>query len=303
MPRSRNAGPGFDFTIVTHRALPDGAPDDILLAEELRARSKSVRFAVWDDDGIDWSLSPTTIVRSTWDYFKKPSLWLEWIKRTQTATRLINDPEILSWNTDKRYLLDLIAKGVRCVPTEIVNGPRQTLAEICKRRRWKTVIVKPAIAAGATGTKLFSANETMAGQAHMEKLLLSGTVIVQPYLREVETLRERSLTFISGRFHHAFSKPAFSANMVGETAIEKHEPNESEKALGYAALAALTHDVTYARVDLVPAEKGPMIMEVELIEPDLGLRPFPDAAGVLADSLVRFQVERSIASVTPDTVR
>jgi hypothetical protein len=33
----------------------------------------------------------------------------------------------------------------------------------------------------------------------------------------------------------------------------------------------------YARVDLVEGESGPMLMELELIEPDLGLRNAPGA--------------------------
>jgi hypothetical protein len=46
-------------------------------------------------------------------------------------------------------------------------------------------------------------------------------------------------------------------------------------------------DWVYARVDLVHTDRGPTLMELELIEPDLFFRLAPDAAGRMADALLR----------------
>lgn len=202
-------------------------------------------------------------------------------------TRLVNQPGLLQWNTDKKYLLELAASGVNCVPTEIVENDRTKLAEIIKNRGWMDFVVKPSIAASASGAKRFATEQIAEGQFHLFGLLDAGGVIVQPYLEEVETLRERSLVFIGGKFQHAFSKPAFSSNAVGETDIKPHVPSAGEKLLGRAALSAIPFETAYARVDMVPTQDGPTLMELELIEPDLGLRLFPHSADILADYLLK----------------
>jgi hypothetical protein len=46
-------------------------------------------------------------------------------------------------------------------------------------------------------------------------------------------------------------------------------------------------DWVYARVDLVRTARGPTLMELELIEPDLFLGLGPEAADRLAGALVR----------------
>ena len=42
----------------------------------------------------------------------------------------------------------------------------------------------------------------------------------------------------------------------------------------------------YARVDLVPTQAGPLLMELELIEPSLFFRMYPESAQRLADTVL-----------------
>ena len=42
----------------------------------------------------------------------------------------------------------------------------------------------------------------------------------------------------------------------------------------------------YARVDVVPTPEGPRLMELELIEPDLGLRLQPPSIAALACAIL-----------------
>ena len=111
----------FYVTLVTHAALPEVAPDDHLLAATLRNEDLRVRFAVWNDPSVDWRASKLAVVRSTWDYHREPQAWAQWLADAGTRTRLLNPPALLAWNTDKRYLRDLQAAGVACVPTWFVE--------------------------------------------------------------------------------------------------------------------------------------------------------------------------------------
>lgn len=283
------AGPvEMGVTIVTHLGRPGGAPDDLLLADALSGLGVAARFAAWDDPAVHWAETSLAVVRSTWDYHHHPLRWLEWIDHVERATAVVNSATILRWNTHKRYLGDLGAAGVSCIPTVFVSpGEAVTLRSILLEKGWTDVVVKPAIGASAAGARRFAGTKEVAeGEKHLAQLLKRGDALVQPYLKEVETDRERSLVFLDGSFHHAFTKPAFNTNAVGGTVLLPHEPSPAELALARAALGASPGRSLYARADLVPGKSGPMLMELELIEPDLGLRFHPRAANRLAEAII-----------------
>lgn len=195
-------------------------------------------------------------------------------------TRLLNPPELLRWNTDKRYLQELEQACVPCVPTLFVDSGSP---EVAPDLAWEKLVIKPAIVASARGTRCFSKTEfETAGRAYLRQLTSAGTALVQPYMQGVDVKRERALVFVDGRFSHAFSKPAFSVNAIGSTTIQSHPPTSAELAVARHALAVAPSATLYARVDLVPSEEGPQLMELELIEPDLALRLHPPAAAALA---------------------
>ena len=102
-----------DVTIATHAEMPEGSTDDRLLAEAIAAAGARVRFAVWNDGGIDWAASRLTVIRSTWDYHLDPAGWFAWLDAASAGTRLVNAAPILRWNSDKRYLLELERAGGR----------------------------------------------------------------------------------------------------------------------------------------------------------------------------------------------
>jgi hypothetical protein len=44
----------FEVTLVTHRGLPEGAPDDVLLANMLREAGLKVSTTPWNAPAHDW---------------------------------------------------------------------------------------------------------------------------------------------------------------------------------------------------------------------------------------------------------
>lgn len=276
----------FDFTLVTHQGLPQGAQDDQLLAEALQRLGHSVRFAVWNDPTVDWSQGAVTLIRSTWDYHLAPEAWLSWLGEAGRKTRLVNPLELLRWNTDKRYLAELAAKGLPCLPTVFVEDAATSLSAITSQQGWNDVVIKPAIGASARGARRFRGAEMGdAAEQHLRSLLQTSAVLVQPYMAVVERAQESCLIFIAGRFSHAFVKPAFSSGAAGHLAIQLHQPSAEELAVAEQVLQAAPMAPTYARVDLIPVEQGPMLMELELIEPDMALRLAPTGVASLVTAL------------------
>jgi hypothetical protein len=192
------------------------------------------------------------------------------------------------WNSDKRYLLDLEAAGVAIVPTlHLSRGTESEIGEACAGRGWVDVVIKPAVGASAKGAERFTDEAiATAGRAHLDTLLATGDALVQPYQAAVEGARERSLVYLDGVFSHAFTKPPFLRGTGDGLGEQIHEPEAGERELADRALASAPAPVTYARVDLVPAPDGPRLMELELIEPDLGLRLHAPAASALARAIL-----------------
>jgi hypothetical protein len=278
----------YDVVLAIHRGLPDGTADDRLLADALTAAGARVRFAVWNDAGVDWSEAPTTVVRSTWDYHLQPAAWFAWLDAVASATRLLNPVHVLRWNSRKRYLTELERAGVPIVPTLLVEaGSACDAAAAVAARGWTDVVIKPAIGASANGAERFSAAAiAVRGQAHLDALLADGDALMQPFQPGVEDERERSIVVIDGEVSHAFTKPPFLRGVGDGLGEALHVPDGGELDLAARVLAAVPGPVVYARVDVVPTPDGPRLMELELIEPDLGLRLYLPAVGALAQAIL-----------------
>jgi glutathione synthase/RimK-type ligase-like ATP-grasp enzyme len=236
---------------------------------------------VWDDASVAWASFDLVVVRSTWDYVARRDAFVAWAR---SVPRLANSARVVGWNTDKTYLRGLADAGVPVVPTAWVPSGT-TLAGVLAERGWHDVVVKPAISAGAANT-LRVDGDVAAGQALLDRI--AGTAMVQPYLPAVEGYGERSLLFAAGTFTHAVRRnPALS--LEGETRYDARlvEATDAELDLARRVLAEVGEPLLYARVDLIPDDDGvPMLMELEVTEPQLFLRFSAAAAEALADAIV-----------------
>src|SRR5205823_14548407 len=75
--------------------------------------------AVWDDPAVDWSAFALVVLRSPWDYTERRDAFVAWVE--SLGERVLNPPDVVRWNTDKRYLADLDAAGLPVVPTTFLE--------------------------------------------------------------------------------------------------------------------------------------------------------------------------------------
>jgi hypothetical protein len=68
--------------------------------------------------------------------------------------------------------------------------------------------------------------------------------------------------------------------------VEPFTPDAALRAFADRVLSAVSHPWLYARVDTVRTARGPVLMELELLEPDLFFTEAPAAAERLADALI-----------------
>lgn len=269
----------MDVALVTCARLPEPDPDEQPLLAALRASGLSAESLAWDDASAPFETARLLLLRATWNYSLQPERFANWIDDVASRTALWNPPRVVRWNLHKRYLLDLAQHGVPVVATELVpRGSRITLAELCARRGWDDVVVKPAIAAGSRATARVGRDAFGGtGEAHFAALREQEDVLVQPYLPGVEGYGERSLVWIAGEVTHAVRKErrlAGDAESVSSTALSI---TDAEHALAERAVAAAPGPLLYARVDMAPSPNGPVLMELELIEPSLFFAQSPHA--------------------------
>ncbi len=263
-------------------ALPEGDGDDDGLVAALGKRGLHARWLSWDDpQALEADL---VILRAAWDYIDRLDEFLVWTKRVRN---LLNPPQVVLWNTDKRYLADLADAGVPTVPSRFF-APGEKI-----RLPRGEVVVKPAIGVGSVGALRFSDPDE--ALAHAAALQAEGrTVLVQPYDPRIED-GETALVFLGGRQSHAFTKapilpppgqaPVFDeSGTYAEETLAPADPDFEVWDVGHAALAAAAAhlgmgvaDLLYARVDVIGNRRDAQVLELELVEPSLGWRQLDKA--------------------------
>jgi glutathione synthase/RimK-type ligase-like ATP-grasp enzyme len=285
--------------LATSAALPGLAPDDRRLLRALRALGVSVEPVVWEDPHVAWKDATLCVIRSTWDYAYRRAEFLAWARRTAGVIPLWNPEPVVAWNTHKQYLVDLAARGVPTVPTRVLHaGTPVSLDDMARKTGWDTLILKAAVAQTGRYLRRIEPNDREAGQRHLDKLLPHEDMLMQPFIRGVLSEGETSLVYMDGAFSHAVRKRAaagdFRVHDDFEGSIEPVEPTDAQCTVAEAALSAADHPLLYGRVDLVPAPAGPVVMELELVEPDLYFGSAPGSA----DRMARAIAARA-ASLTP----
>ena len=283
-----------NLALVSASELSHPDSDLLPLVSALQQLNINAEVVAWDDD-IAWSAFDAAIIRSTWDYHRRREEFDQWLTRVSQRTQLWNPPELIRWNSDKRYLADVAAKGLPVVPTTVVNRnehmSHRQLAEI-----GSDIVVKPSVGAGSQGVQRFTGQHE-AALNYLRALIESGeTPLIQPYLSNIDTHGEVGLVTAVGVLSHSFHKEAILTGDVQWSSdghvlevISAHTPSESELALCDRVLALLP-ETAYARIDMLPTDDGPVVSEIELIEPSLFLEVDTGAANRIAAafaSLVR----------------
>lgn len=265
-----------------------------LIVEALRDCGSMAEAVPWDAEAVAWDRFDLAVIRSTWDYAERVGEFLAWADTTARLTRLRNPAPVVRWSSDKRYLLDLAEQGVAVVPTRFIEPGGQYSAQDFHGAGG--VVVKPAISAGAVDTARYDPDRHADAEKHARTLLDEGrTVMVQPYLRLVEE-GERALVFVSGRFSHAIRKgPVLTEagvidnDRVPHPDVTPYVPTaeEIDTALGALAAVPSQEPPLFARVDLaLDDNRMPVVMELELIEPNLFLEDHPRGLERLVDAVI-----------------
>lgn len=256
------------IAVATYDKLPDLTFNDQLLIPIFRENGYTVSPEIWDNSEVDWSSFDIVLIRSTWDYYLKPVKFKNWISQfINSKTRLINSAEMVLKNSHKFYLKELAEKGVNIIPTVFSSEK----IELEKLKMWEKIVIKPAVSAGSHETEIFEVN--MLTQEVLDNKTRTGDWLFQPFLEEIKDAGEISMLFFGGNFSHAIQKVPKSGDFRVQKQFGaqylKFEPSTTLLSIAKNIVEIAGKESVYARIDGVMTQNGFLLMEVEMIEPDL----------------------------------
>jgi len=284
------------IAFVTCEAQPDITTDDATISAAL-GPDVLLESLVWGGHESTWTGFDLLVLRSCWDYHLRCDEFLGWLDDVESSgTRVLNAPSLVSWNARKTYLRELARRGCEVVPTEWLDadtlharGP-EAVRKRLGANGWRRAVLKPMVSASGlhtwtTGPEVIDdQSEQLAQAAH------HGDLMLQPFLPEIEAHGEWSIVFFRGEFSHSVLKKA----KPGDFRVQSNFGGSSvcmDAPSGVVSDAKRILDVlpsqpVYARIDGIERDGGLVLIEAELIEPQLFLSLSENAPGRFARALL-----------------
>ena len=260
--------------------------DDQILADALRRLGVTATPVPWTEIDPYAVSAPPILLRSTWDYHRLPTMFQAWLEALEHSGRPTWNPAAVARNNiDKVYLRDIEGRGIAIPRTRWLDiAGLNTIHRALDEERWPRAVLKPRIAATAYGTFLVGP-EAALSDIDLAPARASGALL-QELIPEVAEHGEISAVYFDGVFSHAVSKHA----AAGEFRVQKDFGGQvvnltlspGQRAFADRVAALVPVECLYARIDFVEAATGPLLMELELIEPELYFLSVPAGAERLA---------------------
>jgi len=267
-----------------------GVADSAVLLQAAAVSGVQARLIDWRGPG--WGWPDAVLLHTPWDYTAHLGEFAAWLAAQSARTPMVNPPAVTEGNLHKSYLLDLAAAGVPVPVTRLLRaGDRVDDRDLRSTFGGGPVVAKPAVGAGGRRMSLLP---NVAAVPSSDLVSASGVVLedllLQEFLPAVQAAGEHALVVIAGQVSHLVHKVA----AAGEFRVQAShggteqlvDPDDATAEVERSVLP-LVGNLAYARVDyIVDPQRGPLVMELELTEPDLFLRHQPPAAHRLVEHVL-----------------
>ncbi len=294
------------IAILTGYGYDDDKALDTELVDQLISLGFAARSVVWKQKE-DWKNYCAVLIRSTWDYSastESHALFLQVLHDMEAAKIPIFNPlSVISWNSNKRYLLELQKHNVSIMDTIFLTREKVLrLHQEVATKSWSCDVtsgwvIKPSISGSGKHTERFTLANAEEKAKKMHSIDTVDVWIVQPFAREIKDEGEWSFVFIDGQYEHTvLSAPArdnFLVQSMHGGRAKSVKPDEELLqqakdilACAHTLLKQTKEPLLYARVDCIRRGTRLVLMELELIEPFLFQEFAPNLAANLARALL-----------------
>ena len=285
-----------------------------ILREALERRGIKTSLVTWEDESVDWGEAALAVNRIVTTYMFLPGEFLGWAKKVEKTTPLWNPSPVLEWNIHKKYLLELQEKGVSVPETMLIEqNTDHTIEEILDAVPWDDVVLKSSVGEGSAGLRRFK-KDSPDLEEHFWRLNRDGyqqvydfsdrvfeyparDTLIQRYVPEIMTRGEVSLFYFGGNYSHAVLKMPrrgdFRAHSVWGAEVTHYSASERDVQTGFDSLDVVGHGVEFARIDMIPVEPEPTVIEVELIDPYFFFEFASGTVDLYADHIQRYLSKHS----------
>ena len=255
--------------------------EDKLLQSALIQSGYNTNIISWEDPNVNYDEYMALILRSAWGYqnnYLEFKTWLNMIKQNQIL--LLNSPELILNNIRKDKQFELLSKyEIPIIPTEFIYKLEDLFDDI-KFDEKKPKVLKPIISGSGENTFLVGSNESL----NIDKIIKSfekiikcedNGIMLQPYIKEVQN-GEFACVYIDGvNIHNMMRYPGIFTKREKPVYLS-NIPEAVKKLADKVSKIEEYSNHLYMRIDIVLHNNKPMIMEIELAEPDLLFKFIPD---------------------------
>ena len=269
--------------ILTSQDHPELFYDDKKIVDTCKTKGIEYEISVWDKDVIpDSSL---VLIRTIWDYSKKADKFKALLEDfTRRGIKTFNPIDTIKWNMDKSYLVELFNAKAPVVPTYISKNYSDDC--INKSEINYPLVLKPLVGASGYDTFLLNSKDSKVNT----DALNGREVIIQPFMKDILSEGEISFLYFNGSYSHSVIKSAgngdFRIQEIHGGNVKRYNASKEELSYIEEILSKVEYEWSYARVDVVRSEGKLLLMELELIEPELFFRFSDNAEKSLIDCLV-----------------
>lgn len=232
--------------------------ENLVLQKYFLKNKYTCKIISWEDN----KLSGNNIIRSVWGYHNNSEKFIDSIK----DSNLINPLSIILDNMDKKKQIEILKENnIDIIDTKFISDISK-LTSINDK-----VVVKPVISAGGNNTYIIN------GLEDLKKCNGITNLMVQPYLEGIEN-GEISVIVIGKEILYGILR---YPGVFTQYQKEKYIPiNELDSSIINTSNKIINidkyNDCAIMRIDFVKEKDKYLVMEVEMVDPDLFIEAIPD---------------------------
>lgn len=264
--------------------------DDLYLKHSLNKQNCKVDIISWEDKTIDYSKYDLIIIRSIWGFQENKTKFENWLNMLETQKiKVLNPINVIKNNYDKEIQFDILNKyNIETIKTFFLPINKNIKSRILDLKtnndlENNLIVLKPTISEGSkdvylVGNNRYEFNNIIdINEVYNKYKNNKSKLMVQPFMKEIFD-GEYSICCINNKITHGIIKykNAFTkTNMIKYIPADKIDHKIIEIVNNILNIKEYK-DNLFLRIDFIKQKKKFLVMEVELLDPNLFLEFIAD---------------------------
>lgn len=264
--------------------------EDLYLKHSLNKQNCKVDIISWEDKTIDYSKYDLIIIRSIWGFQENKTKFENWLNMLETQKiKVLNPINVIKNNYDKEIQFNILNKyNIETIKTFFLPINKNIKSRILDLKanndlENNLIVLKPTISEGSkdvylVGDNRYEFNNIIdINEVYNKYKNNKSKLMVQPFMKEIFD-GEYSICCINNKITHGIIKykNAFTkTNMIKYIPADKIDHKIIEIVNNILNIKEYK-DNLFLRIDFVKQKKNFLVMEVELLDPNLFLEFIAD---------------------------